>query len=118
MVDLEKKKINRTPLTWKPMEKKDFIPLPRRYQYTIFSLILSFHLLALRIPAPDSLPSKKSSPIDRLRQKLKFRNREKENRCTTKTKPLQWQNDENNVRVGTCSFNVKVKEKFCFFLNI
>jgi len=37
---------------------------------------------------------------------------------TTENKPAQWQDDEKSVRVGACSFNVKVlKTKKIFYVN-
>jgi len=68
----------------------------------------------------DISPPKKSSPIDRLRRTLSFRNRKKENISTSTSKngnknktnankPLPWQDDEKSVRVGMRSFSVKVK---------
>jgi hypothetical protein len=73
--------------------------------------------------------------MDRLRRTLSFRSRKKGNLAaaannhsstptpapaktgnnstttTTESKPLQWQDDEKAVRVGACSFNVKVKRE-------
>jgi len=78
--------------------------------------------------------------MDRLRRTLSFRSRKKGNTAaaaannnnhsstptpapaktgnnstttttTTENKPLQWQDDEKAVRVGACSFNVKVKQE-------
>ena len=36
---------------------------------------------------------------------------------TGENKPSQWQDDEKSVRVGTCSFNVKVKRHACYINN-
>ncbi len=83
-----------------------------------------FHLELILSNEPDAnvISPKKLSPIDRLRRTLSIRNRKKENtgpssikNGTKAKKPLQWQEDEKSVRVGTCSFNVKVK---IFFVRI
>jgi hypothetical protein len=77
----------------------------------------------------DLIRRKKPRQMDRLRRTLSFRSKKKENISTdtpsstlttkngnnTKTaegKPLQWQDDEKSVRVGNCSFHVKVNKIF------
>ena len=66
--------------------------------------------------------------MNRLRRTLSFRNRKKEKlsnndhssslpnkkekqKITNESIPLQWQEDEKNVRTGTCSFYVKVRQR-------
>ncbi len=94
-------------------------------------------------PNTELVRRKKHRQMDRLRRTLSFRSRKKGNLAaaannhsstptpapaktgnnstttttttTTESKPLQWQDDEKAVRVGACSFNVKVKrEKISF----
>jgi hypothetical protein len=97
-------------------------------------------------PNTESIRRKKHRKMDRLRRTLSFRSRKKGNTAaaannnnnnhsstptpapaktgnnstptttTTENKPLQWQDDEKAVRVGACSFNVKVKQEKKFIL--
>ncbi len=47
--------------------------------------------------------------MDRLKRTVSFNNNKKENlSIKNENKPLQWQDDQKSVRIGRCSFNVKV----------
>lgn len=50
--------------------------------------------------------------MDRLRRSLRDSFRRKKDHIPECSKPHQWQADEAAVRAGTCSFPVKVLEKF------
>jgi hypothetical protein len=86
-------------------------------------------------PNTELVRRKKHRQMDRLRRTLSFRSRKKGNAAannnnnnnhssttiptkngntaatttTAESKPPQWQDDEKSVRVGACSFTVKVK---------
>lgn len=78
----------------------------------------------ISLPNTDFAQHNKRRPMNRLKQTFSFRHRKKENSLANKnhsnknvtnhqitgdSKPLQWQEDERSVRVGICSFHVKVR---------
>ena len=73
--------------------------------------------LVAALATSSSTRRQKSLQMDRLRRTLSFHSEKKAkatsnaqpSASTVKQKPLQWQEDEKAVRLGTCSFTVKVR---------